>query len=646
MKVIIKIIIFYVIIINPFLANSQSHLWAINIKSSYSYGLSQDSIGNIYCIGKIIDSVIIGSKVYKTNTKTGANYLIKFDSNGRYNWINIIQTSSKNDLVDIRGIKTINNSKIIVYGTFNSEFLKLSKNDSIEGGKNNITGFLAEFDSSGKCLKYCKAFKGGMNWGILTSNQNMSIDKNNNLFISFRAGNGTGEINYLGGIISLSDKGPRNIVIKYNYNLDSILWYKEFPSYSNLAIKKIQIGNDNNLYIACSVSGSFNFNKFNYKFMNGIRKSFISIISNHGYYIKDIIINEDSTQFDSVDEIQAIDTNNIYILGHVKDSILNKKTWYSPKNKLSKGEKYPYIGIISISNKSKWILLSNFKDNPTDNTGYIPKLKIDKTGNVYSSFIQRNNIVSIGGLTDSTNGDKVFAKFDSLGNALWLKSNIYITDFEYLKNNLVYTGYYVNEIKLLPFKLTSIYNASTFLAKTYDYKIERGNVKSGPYCAGDSIRVPYTKIGVFDPYCAGDSIRVPYTKIGVFDSSNYFVAEISDEDGNFNGNERELGRLKTFKDSTVIGRLPMFNVASSAKYRIRIRATKPAVQGFYRADTLRLLVYSRDKADPGADETICRGNTIKLSTYGGTKWTWSPAYKMNDSGLARYHYCLPHCYCR
>jgi len=72
-------------------------------------------------------------------------------------------------------------------------------------------------------------------------------------------------------------------------------------------------------------------------------------------------------------------------------------------------------------------------------------------------------------------------------------------------------------------------------------------------------------------------------------------------------------------------------VASSSKYRIRIRSTNPLVQSNYKLDTLRLLIYSRDKADPGPPETICMGDNIKLKTHGGTIWTWSPKFKMEDS---------------
>src|SRR5690606_34188733 len=133
------------------------------------------------------------------------------------------------------------------------------------------------------------------------------------------------------------------------------------------------------------------------------------------------------------------------------------------------------------------------------------------------------------------------------------------------------------------------------------------------------------------PYCAGDTFYIPYTTQGVFSDTNTFIAELSDENGEFIGRERTLVSLKTNKDSLITGVLPLFQVASSELYRIRIRSTAPQAQSFYKLDTLNLLIYSRDKADPGPAETICKGDTIEIQTFGGTKWTWSPAYNMRDS---------------
>ena len=214
---------------------------------------------------------------------------------------------------------------------------------------------------------------------------------------------------------------------------------------------------------------------------------------------------------------------------------------------------------------------------------------------------------------------KVFiSKIDTLGNLLWgfTDASGYSLSITSMANDLLgdlyLTGQYNSKIKLFNDSLTNSRIQEAFLAKITDYSITRGDVYAGPYCAGDSILIPYTRMGPFD-------------------TANFFIAELSDESGNFDGGQRELGRLKSTEDSTIIGALPLFEVSSSANYRIRIRSTHPPVQSFFRRDSLRLLIYSRDKANPGPPETVCFGDSFRLNTFGGTAWEWSPNYRMNNS---------------
>lgn len=211
-------------------------------------------------------------------------------------------------------------------------------------------------------------------------------------------------------------------------------------------------------------------------------------------------------------------------------------------------------------------------------------------------------------------------KFDPIGQVLWTtdgrtKSSSlgYLQKFD--KNSVALGSSFIDSVKL-GVHLTTAKGKSynSFLTKITDYDITRGPVKAGPYCAGDTILVPYTHVGTFD-------------------SSNWFIAELSDEYGNFDGDHRELGRINTNLDSVVHGVLPLFSVASSGAYRIRVRSTAPAIQSYYILDSLRLLIYSRDKADPGPPDTICYRDTFMLNTFGGTRWTWSPDYLMDDSTL-------------
>lgn len=208
-------------------------------------------------------------------------------------------------------------------------------------------------------------------------------------------------------------------------------------------------------------------------------------------------------------------------------------------------------------------------------------------------------------------------KMDLLGNVLWATNGGNMAEpysMDVLPGKAVYlSGYFASQIEFKPHSVSiPKSDVDGFLLKITDYSIFRGDIFPGPYCAGDTIEIPYSKIGNYY-------------------SNNIFIAQLSNEQGNFDKGYRELGRLKSDTDGIIYGRLPLFKVASSAKYRIRVLSTAPAVQSYYRADSLRLLIYSKDKADPGKDTSICLGDTISIETFGGTEWHWSPGLNMADS---------------
>jgi PKD repeat protein len=233
-------------------------------------------------------------------------------------------------------------------------------------------------------------------------------------------------------------------------------------------------------------------------------------------------------------------------------------------------------------------------------------------------------------IVNSSNRDAMIFKADFLGNILWAthggvtsSSNINLTSITATEGKAIFAGgNYSGKIRFGKLSDSTKYgNDDIWITRISDYSINRGNVSKGPYCAGDSIKIPYTIFGKFD-------------------TSNIFYAQLSDENGEFNKGYKELGRLKSNKNGVIKGVLPNFKVYSSPKYRIRIYSTNPPVQSYYRRDTLRLLIYSTDKANPGPPETICVGDTVKLETFGGTKWQWSPNYRIQDP-VARTTFAWP-----
>ncbi|HYG16406.1 MAG TPA: PKD domain-containing protein, partial [Bacteroidia bacterium] len=220
----------------------------------------------------------------------------------------------------------------------------------------------------------------------------------------------------------------------------------------------------------------------------------------------------------------------------------------------------------------------------------------------------------------------IAAKLDTLGNCLWtLSANEKKPSFTFslpqrqevdYNGNPIFTGYFSDSLFLLDTVFFAGQNTNTFIYKIADFSITRGDVYPGPYCAGDTIDIPYTVKGKFN-------------------TGNEFIAQLSDEDGNFLGGKRELGRLKSNTDGVVKGILPLFSVFTSGNYRIRILSTSPPAQSYYRQDTLRLLIYSRDSANAGLDTTICYGQKIRLTTTGGSKWEWAPAATLDNPATYR-----------
>lgn len=215
--------------------------------------------------------------------------------------------------------------------------------------------------------------------------------------------------------------------------------------------------------------------------------------------------------------------------------------------------------------------------------------------------------------------DFFLMKLDTFGNILWYLnfgkkgSSEYANPVIIEDDGVVVSGTFDSTTTLGNYTLTSNGGTDALLFKISDNSIYRGNIYKGPYCAGDSIEVPYRAYGKYA-------------------DTNTFFAELSDENGNFYGTPRQLGSLKTNAlQGKIRGVLPLFDVVSSGKYRIRIRSNSPFVQSFMRYDSLYLLIYSKDKANPGADTTICVGDNLQLKTTGGTRWLWSPGTAVRDS---------------
>jgi len=214
-------------------------------------------------------------------------------------------------------------------------------------------------------------------------------------------------------------------------------------------------------------------------------------------------------------------------------------------------------------------------------------------------------------------GGLLLCKSDLNGNLLWVSrmsspgnpTNFWsgtIADNSRTAGNLIFTIAFWDTIAIGEKMITKTGNDwDILLAVIRDGSIERGPVDPGPYCAGDSIFIPFVADGNFA-------------------DTNRFVAELSDGKGAFSSTTI-LGSYEGSNSGTIACKLAEVGVKSGSRYRIRVRSTSPEIFNYYITDTLNLLVYSRDKAHAGADTTVCYGSVLELDAIGGTRWQWSPA---------------------
>ncbi len=603
------------------------------------------------------------------------------DARGQnFKWLKSFGTKNSGESI-VASLITSNNESVFLLKI--SASISNTNSDTIEfdtfkfiipPGIDAIRSFLVKVDTDGKVIKAVLLGKFGV--------ESMCKDHNDNFYI---VGNfniiDTNPISILGKSTNLVPKNGNYLYFKIDSNLN-LLWHKQIGNlYTNvLYVQNIQFLNKSIYFLArskgktvvgdstynldansySSIYGEINLSNGSVVWSNCLFKNnspgtaevifqgitringnlFISGFNNSGNNFtiaSDIFYNQ--TPFiiktDSVGKYKGMftlnnnrpvsftnvvtDGKNLFFGGSFSDSLTFKqKVKIVPYFPSGSAKKEMFVASISSSFEPIWFFHPEVKDFSAKNGGEMDYLLCTENFLYVSGILSAR--VSING--DILNPyslskyDLIIMKMDVIGNVLWAKNSVSygITKFIDAKNESLvhFSGFYRDSIRFDKFKVISKGQADAFITKLSDNAIIRGQVKAGPYCAGDTLRIPYRKIGDYD-------------------TSNVFIAELSDADGNFTGAHRQLGRLKSNKDSVIIARLPLFQVGSSEKYRIRILSTAPAVQSYYKVDTLRLLIYSKDKAFAGNDTTICNGDSVNLQTYGGTKWSWIPSYKLKDS---------------
>lgn len=629
-KEIIKGLNIFILLVFHYGSYAQTYEWSNVFRGKgdqVPFGISTDISGNLYSAFNLDDEIKIDTLLIKNSSGVNRGLLLKQDAKGKILWYHVIKSDSFHVEVYISATKFNNHGNLIIF--VSSAVGLIIDSDTIKSKSNQGTIFMVEINPKGQIIFGQPLIEGdppgaGGGWG---SQKFVEIDQDDNLYMN---------IVYVGqvkvydslGITTLGTKSStyRNIIFKFFRSGKLLSWTTELPC-SGLVVTCLKADIHGNVYAPTfwfSSSSSFSFN--GKTISNPQTTSGAMFIWDKNGKERNWFFIKASGKESYLSDMVVYDTNSLFVSGsYLGDSAQFGSVW--KKNR--KYGSYKFFARYTIDGRLKWVKSEDTSYSLDNWWNSLSSMINYEDQHIYCSYTVSDpyKTVIIDGKKYPSSGTSdrgMLLKIDGMGNILWAYRTL--APFFYMASdnidNLYFQGYWNSDTLRLgnykyapPNDKCNLYTCyDGFIGKLYDYSIYRGNIYSGPYCSGDSIIVPYTVKGIFS-------------------DTNVFFAEISDEFGNFSGKERTLGKFKSKTGGTIRGVLPNYQLASSGNYRIRIRSTAPQIQSFYKKDTLRLLIYSKDKADPGPSELLCKGDTMHLNTYGGTKWQWSPKYNMNNPSL-------------
>lgn len=602
---------FLVILFFSYKAQSQNFEWLKTFGTSITYenvhGLTSESGGGCTMIisgfdhtgtKNYNDTLRFDTSKYFVNSKLGYNFLVKLDSNGK-----VLNSKSTKDFVP-DNLCSDRNGNYYLGGTIIN---KLNYVDTFKLDIKNGRIIIAKYDKNFN-IKWIRQI-GNDSTSII---QKLKFSQNKLYFISTSTDTTKiGSTSYsLGGNSAtiFGEIDSYDGTIKWSANLhDSKISYN---SSSPRLIFTDLIELNSKLYLTGNVSVQKGLKINSDTFTQGT--GVVVITDTLGKYEKRLLIQSKSTFVNTI----VSDGYHLYVGGTYSDSLIWNSKKIAPGYTTGTNQTELFVASLTTTLAPRWFFRPKIYDPKNYYFGGNSIVRSAcSEGLLYFSGYFTTKIIIDSNILDAGRWNILLFKADSLGNILWATKGGSgfggAAAMDAIAGKSVFAGgRFTDTITLGKNSKISNGGYDAFITKITDFSIIRGRVSSGPYCAGDTIKIPYTKFGIFD-------------------TANRFIAQLSDENGSFD-KLYELGRLKSNKDGTIMGKLPLFKVVSSKLYRIRIISTSPKIQSYYRTDTLRLLIYSKDKADPGPPETICKGDTLKLNTYGGTKWIWGPKYNINN----------------
>ncbi|NUM32327.1 MAG: gliding motility-associated C-terminal domain-containing protein [Bacteroidetes bacterium] len=580
-------------------SHSQNYQWIKQIGDKQFETGSKCKIlsdGRAIISWNFIDSTSIDSFKIKLKNSYSPTLIAFLNKYGKSKWIWTPDSAFSMNVSTIRFSESLN--KIYICGKFAKS---ATINNILYKGKMN--GFILRLDTNGIFEKIYTLSNPNLFYF-----ETMEISNKNEIILGINLPDFQSNISI--PEVGFSASKPCYFILKLDKDLKPII--VSDPVYG-IRFGKMAMNIFKNNSIVCSYTfkDSLIINGKSYFNGRGKNSIYLSYFDSTLRFIKNKLLFTSLEKYASIYSIKSFSEGNIVVGGRYEDSIsIIPKRFYS--------NDVPLFACFDSNLNLKWYKSPEIKTNEKVSAEV---LDMDIIGDyIYVGGAFGGNTKYREFILPEKEGFLWFFKTDKLGNILWMNKigkNGYNQPLSGISSNIqseiLLSGMFIDTAHLNnQTYITSKGKADVLLMKIKDIDILRGYVKHGPYCAGDTIKVPYSKNGRFD-------------------KGNEFIAELSDEEGNFTGKQRELGRIKSDTDGVIKGILPIFDVVSSPHYRIRIISTSPVVQSYYKYDTLRLLIYSKDTAYAGKDTTICMGHTIKLKTTGGSQWQWSPGKLTSDS---------------
>jgi hypothetical protein len=217
MKRTIQLLLGFLFLVNPFIADAQSYIWARSTESLLNYhqakSIAVDDSGNVYAAGNYFE--FISFKDTSLQTKTWNPFLTKYNSRGEILWVKSVKSVEDQPQAYVKDIYC--DSKGFVYLTGYYYGKVHLGNFALTGGYNLGSCFIAKCDSKGNFL-WVSDVEGGVELEPYQVRQvvgcGISGDNKGNVFVTGYFAGRVSFDNY-----SITSSGSRDIfVAKYNEN--------------------------------------------------------------------------------------------------------------------------------------------------------------------------------------------------------------------------------------------------------------------------------------------------------------------------------------------------------------------------------------------------------------------------------------------